>query len=495
MARYTRRRLLRRGASAAVAVGLLSQAELLAACGGSGPEGRWSELERRLHGELVRPGEPRYAAMSVPFNQRYASVRPAGIAACADVSDVQESIAWAREYEVPVAVRSGGHNYAGWSATEGLLIDVGRMRRVSVDDRSGTATAGPGARNTEVYAGLQPHEMAISAGRCPTVAIGGLVLGGGVGFSTRKLGLTCDSLLETTIVTADGHIRICSETQEPDLFWACRGGGGGNFGVNVSYKFQAQPVGNVAIYDLEWDLRDGESVLAALQEVALAAPADFSCRMGGGRAGLPGGGRGPAKVNVLGQLFGSRSELLDLLEPVLRVARPTKKVIAAKSFWAAKDYFFHNTPSDRFQVKSAFVDEQVPERGIQELLRGVASWPGSENADGGGFAMFALGGAVASRPATATAYPRRQAKFLLATDSSWSSRDPRRSEGAHLDWVEGFAASMRPYTSRYAYTNFIDRTQGDWARAYYGENLDRLRRVKRRYDSENFFSFGQSVPV
>jgi len=213
---------------------------------------------------------------------------------------------------------------------------------------------------------------------------------------------------------------------------------------------------------------------------------------------MPGGGRGPTKVNAIGQLFGSRRDLLDLLdllEPVLRVARPTKRLIAAKSFWQAKDYFFHTTPADRYQVKSAFIEEQVPEGGLQELLRGVATWPGSRNEGGGGFAMFAVGGAVARRSATATAYARRQAKFILATDTSWSSRDPRRTEGAHLDWVEGFAASMRPYTSGYAYTNFIDRTQTDWARAYYGENLERLSRIKRRYDADDFFSFGQSVPL
>src|SRR5215210_9467331 len=141
-------------------------------------------------------------------------------------------------------------------------------------------------------------------------------------------------------------------------------------------------------------IRDGEKVLPALQDVALQAPGDFSCRMGGGRSGKAGGGRSPANANALGQYFGPREELLELLEPVLSLAEPTKKVIADKTFWQAKDYFFHNTPTNRFQVKSAYVQKVLSEQGFEELLRQVASWPGSSNEDGGGFAMFALGGAV-----------------------------------------------------------------------------------------------------
>ncbi len=198
--------------------------------------------------------------MYLPYNRRYEDVRPQGIASCIDASDVRESILWAREHDVPVAVRSGGHNYAGYSTTDGLLIDLGRMRRVVVDDDTGDATVQVGARNTDVYARLKPHEAAISAGRCPTVAIGGLLLGGGIGFSSRKLGLTCDSLLETEIVTAEGQILTCNERENEDLFWACRGGSGGNFGVNVSYTFRATPVDDVSIYDLQWHLEDGEKV-------------------------------------------------------------------------------------------------------------------------------------------------------------------------------------------------------------------------------------------
>jgi FAD/FMN-containing dehydrogenase len=300
--------------------------------------------------------------------------------------------------------------------------------------------------------------------------------------------------LETQIVTAEGQVLTCNERENGDLFWACRGGGGGNFGVNVSYTFQATPVQDVSIYDLQWNLADGEKVLPALQEVVLQAPDDFSCRMGGGCPGKDGGGRGPANVNALGQYFGPSEELRELLEPVLRLARPTKEVISDKTFWQAKDYFFHNTPRDRFQVKSAYVESALPEQGVEELLRYVERWPGSSNEDGGGFAMFALGGGVSNIPKDRTAYVHRDSRFLLAIDSSWASSDSSRTEQANVDWVEGFAGAMKPYTTEYAYQNFIDRSQADWAHAYYGDNLDRLVSIKRSRDPDDFFRFPQSVP-
>jgi FAD/FMN-containing dehydrogenase len=203
-----RRQFVRHTGKAALGLIILSQGGLLIGCGSTSTRGTssstWDELAQRLQGSLVRPDDASYGELYLPFNRRYEDVRPQGIASCLDSSNVRESVLWAREHDVPVAIRSGGHNYAGYSTTDGLLIDLGQIQSVTVDDDTGVATVQVGARNTDVYESLQPHEAAISAGRCPTVAIGGLVLGGGMGFSSRKLGLTCDSLLETEIVTADG---------------------------------------------------------------------------------------------------------------------------------------------------------------------------------------------------------------------------------------------------------------------------------------------------
>ena len=237
---------MQRTGQAAVAAGLASQLGWLSGCGGTdAPD--WQQLAGRLDGTLVLPADRIYAAVSRPQNGRYADVHARALALCASPADARESLLWARDNEVPIAVRSGGHNYAGYSTTDGLVIDFGRMKRVQVDSKDGVLSVEPGARNTDVYAGLQPHGVAISAGRCPTVAIGGLALGGGIGFSSRKLGLTCDRLTEAEVITASGKVLTCSEQQNPDLFWALRGGGGGNFGICTSYKFATHPVGDVTL--------------------------------------------------------------------------------------------------------------------------------------------------------------------------------------------------------------------------------------------------------
>jgi len=448
----------------------------------------WRQLERLLNGRLLRPGDADYARLSRPWNRRYARVHPAGIVRCATERDVQSALLWARAHGLPLAARSGGHSYAGYSTTPGLLIDLGGMRDAAVDDAWGTVAANAGARNTDVYAALQPHGVGISAGRCPSVAIAGLTLGGGFGFSSRALGLTCDSLVETRIVTADGRLLTCSETENADLFWALRGGGGGNFGINTYFRFGTAPVDDVGLYDLEWDARHAPQVMAALQAMVLAAPDRLSCRMGMGSDG-----RSAPSVTALGQLFGPQAELEELLAPVLAVARPRRRLIAHRTFWQAKEHFFHSTPIDRFAVGSAFVEQPLSPDALDVIARGVARYPGSRNADGGGVALYAWGGAISRVPVDATAFTHRDATWLMAYDASWTARDTRRTVAHNIDWLDRFRGELAPYVSGSAYQNFMDRGQPDWRRAYYGDAYARLAAIKRDVDPDGVFAFAQGV--
>jgi FAD/FMN-containing dehydrogenase len=411
-----------------------------------------------------------------------------GIARCATEQDVRRALLWARDHHLPLAARSGGHSYAGYSTTPGLLIDLGGMRAVTVDDATGSVTTAPGARNTMVYAGLQPHNVGISAGRCPTVAIAGLALGGGFGFSSRYLGLTCDALESTRFVSADGTVQTASATENPDLFWALRGGGGGNFAINTTFRFRTSPVSDVGLYDLTWDARHGPAVMAALQAMVQSGPDRLSCRMGMGSDG-----HSPGTVTALGQLFGSVEELRTLLAPVLAVAKPTKQLIAQRTFWEAKEHFFHNTPVDRFAVKSAFVTEPFSERALDVIARGVARYPGSHNPEGGGVALYAWGGAISSVPADATAFVHRDAVWLMAYDASWTRKDTRRTIRRNLDWLARFDDQLQPFLSGQAYQNFMDRTQREWRRAYYGDAYARLRRIKQDVDPDDVFTFPQAI--
>ena len=399
------------------------------------------------------------------------------------------------ENETGFAVRSGGHNYAGYSTGPGLVIDLGNMRDVSVDPVEGTVTVQPGARNTMVYAGLQPHGAGISAGRCPTVAVGGLVLGGGIGFSSRKLGLTCDHLIEAEVVTAAGDLVKASVDENPDLFWALRGAGGGNFGICTSFTFSTNPVGDVGLYDIEWDWRDAEAVFAAFQAVITGAPNEFSARIGVGRPGGAGAQPGDRSLNALGQYFGPVAELRELLAPALAAGRVRERLIEEMTFWEAKEYFFHTTPTDYFAVNSDYLDEPLAGAGLDALLRAVEGWPGSSNADGAGAAMFASGGAINEIAADATAFVHRDKFGLLASEASWTAEDTPETVAANLEWLQALREGLRPHVSGSAYQNFIARDQPEWQRAYYGSNLERLVEVKQRYDPDDVFSFEQSIPL
>ncbi len=494
----TRRVFLRRAGGSVLAASLAGQLELLAGTGAAAAASRprWDELAAKLGRKLVRPGDRGYLQISRPLNLRYADIHPGGVAVCSRVSDVRTAVAWAHENGVPVAVRSGGHNYAGYSVGPGLVVNVGGMRAVSVDDARGTVTAQPGARNTTIYSALQPHGVAISAGRCPTVAIGGLVLGGGIGFSSRKLGLTCDHLIEAQIVTAEGRLLTCNERKNSDLFWALRGGGGGNFGVCTSYTFVTNPVSDVTLYDISWEWADAPAVFEAFQQVMQLAPAEFSGRLGVGRAGDPRtGGKKAPTVSVLGQYFGPKHELVDLLAPALRAGRIKKQLIARRTFWQAKEYFFKTTPEIAYEVKSAYLDRPLNGQGVDVLLRAVERWPGSRNPDGAGAAMFASGGAINRVPADATAFVHRNSFAVLATETEWTPRDSRRTVRSGLAWIEQLADELGPHTNGSAYQNFIDRAQPHWQAAYYGRNFKRLTKVKRRYDPANVFRFQQSIPL
>jgi FAD/FMN-containing dehydrogenase len=487
---------MRRAGGVAAAAALASPAEWLAACGsgGSSPPD-FTNLARHLDGLLVLPSDHLYRKVSTPLNHRYANVHPQAVALCASADDARRSLLWARENEMPVAVRSGGHNYAGYSNGPGLVISFDRMRRVKVDDANGTLVVEPGARNTDVYRGLQPHGVAISAGRCPSVAIGGLTLGGGIGFSSRKLGLTCDRLTEAELITADGKLVTCNKRENSDLFWALRGGGGGNFGISTSYKFVTHPVSDVTLYSLEWDWSDAAKVFAAFQEVMAGAPEDFSARLGMGRPGKPNGKPGPQTINALGQFFGPKADLVALLDPALTVAKPKTQLIARRTFWQAKNYFFATTPIGYYETKSAYAHQPLSGHGIETLINSIDRWPGSTNGDGAGMAMFLSGGAINRVPADATAFVHRSDFAVIALETTWTKEDPSSVSKRGLDWIEGMYDALRPDVSSFAYQNFIDRAQPNWQHAYYGSNFARLKEIKRRHDPDDVFKFKQSIPL
>src|SRR2546421_7162697 len=267
----TRRELLARGGRVALVVGGASLGRPLVRLARASPGGIYDELASGLRGEVVPPSSSAYDQARLLFDTRFDAVMPRAIVFCESTADVQRTVRWAREHAVRIVPRSGGHSYGGYSTTTGVIVDVSRLNGVTLDS-SRHAVVGAGARLIDVYAGLAQHGRTVPAGSCPTVGIAGLALGGGVGFASRKYGLTCDNLLEATVVLADGSAVMANVHTHPDLYWALRGGGGGNFGIVTRLVFRTHPVGQVATYAIEWPWSDAAAVVRAWQRLAPRAP-------------------------------------------------------------------------------------------------------------------------------------------------------------------------------------------------------------------------------
>jgi FAD/FMN-containing dehydrogenase len=473
----------------------------------------WSALAHDLAGTLVRPGDQPYAVDHELFDPRFDGLRPAGIAYVRNPHDVATCLAFARKYKIPVAARSGGHSYGGWSSNNGgLIIDVAKLNTVSVSGAN--ATVGTGTRLIDVYNGLAAHGRGLAAGSCPTVGVAGLTLGGGVGVLARAHGLTCDALESVQLVTAEGKVLTCDASSYPDLFWACRGGGGGNFGVATSLTFRTFGAPEAILFSLSWPWAQAAKVIAAWQSWAPHAPDALWSNL---HLGSAAGGTSPS-VSVGGTYLGSVSgaaALLDQLytkagshpsshflsepEPYLHAMMVeagcgTYTVQACHLPSAAAGGKLYRVPQ---YAKSDYFTKPLSSTGIAALLRGVENLRHVSGASGGagGVAFDALGGAVNRIAPAATAFVHRNALFGAQYTTNWNGSAGAGGAGAarQLAWLRSFWSSMRPYASGQAYQNYPDPDLENWRQAYYGANYSRLAAIKAKYDPDRLFTFPQAL--
>jgi len=452
-------------------------------------------LRARLTGSLVLPGEPGYEAAKRSYNPRFDARRPAALARCAGPEDVQRCVAEAAASRLPIAARGGGHSYAGYSTPEqGLVVDLGGMAGVDVRP-DGTATVGAGARLIDVYAALARAGRCLPAGSCPTVGIAGLTLGGGVGVLARKLGLTCDRLVSAQVVTADAALRTASAGAEPDLFWALRGGGGGNLGIVTSFTFDTAPAPDLVVFSLHFPAGVGAAagVLAAWQAWVPAAPDELwsNCVVAAGR---------PPSCRVGGCFAGAGPALAPLLDGLVRAAGtpPAHRVSRAMAYLDAMRWFGgcsrHGVRECRLAgdglgrlAREAFV-------AASRVMTGPVADPGRiatllDRSPGVDVIFDALGGAVGRVGAAATAFPHRAALATVQIYAAAAGAHERQAAAA----VAEVAGGLGPLLGGAAYVNYIDPTLPDWPAAYYGPNLGRLREIARRYDPDAVFGFPQGL--
>lgn len=462
----------------------------LVGCGGNTatavapPLAPLEQLARSLRGSLLLPGEAGYAGAALPWNLRFADILPTAIAMCESAEDVRTSLLWAQDNGVPLVARSGGHSYAGYSCTTGLMINLTRMNGFAFDGQ--LATFGGGARNQDVYNQLPPLGRALPHGRCPPVGLAGLTLGGGIGFDMRLRGLTIDELVATEVVLADGQIVHCSESENPDLFWACRGGGGGNFGINTSFTYRTYPVGNETAFQFCWtDQLD--ALLPLLLELLPTLPRAFGAKVTVGNDGSE------VEIELLGQLQGTPQELQAMLAPVL--AFPTSMgVVEPLSYWDAQLFLSEPDATDYSHEKSRYLFDSFDAAAASPvILDFVRAWPGTGAS--ANWKVFLTGGAVADIPPEATAYFHRGAIYLSSIELDWLATTPPEVVALNQAWQDDFFAAMAAFGSNQSYLNFADEGLTDFLTAYYGGNLPRLIEVKRRYDPRDVFRFAQGVPL
>jgi FAD/FMN-containing dehydrogenase len=430
---------------------------------------------------------------------RFDGVRPHAVVLCRVPEDVARALAFAREEGLHVALRSGGHCFAGRSSTTGVVIDVSGMDEVSVSD--GTVTVGAGARLADVYDGLAAHDRTIAAGCGPTVGIAGLTLGGGLGILGRSHGLTADQLVAARAVLADGHVVDCDEHRHEDLFWALRGAGGGQFAAVTQLVLRTLPAPDATAFHLLWPWTAGAAVVGAWQAWAPDAPDAIAASL---LVRAPADRDVPPIVTLLGAVLDQEPAARAALDEFVAGvgAAPTKAIYAPGPYREVKRHLaeYDIVSGERRPVerevghsysKSEFFRRELPADAIAKLLAGFAEGRRQREARVLDFTPWA--GAYNRVPADATAFAHRAERFLLKQEGIVDADASQAERQAARDWLSRSWALVHAFGSGGVYPNFPDPELEDSSRAYHGANLDRLARVKATYDPENIFRFDQSV--
>ncbi|HWN60931.1 MAG TPA: FAD-binding oxidoreductase [Streptosporangiaceae bacterium] len=438
-----------------------------------------AEFGSSLDGELFSPDSPGYEAVRRPVNLAYREVRPRLVVLCRSVSDVVGAMTYAAATGDRIAARGGGHCFAGRSSTDGIVLDMSGLDGIwAADDRGATIQAG--ARLGQVYAALHAYGRTLPAGCGPTVGITGLTLGGGIGLLGRKHGLTCDHLVGARVVLPDGSLVGCDRDHEPDLFWALRGAGGGQFAVVTSLRFDTVPEPMTTRIEAHWSDIALKELVSAWQAWAPDAPDELTVNLT--LASEPGA---PVRATLFGAATleeGPTRELLREFTDQAGVA-PTIELRTGVPYHHLKHTFADLDPRDRperaLRMRSEFFSRAMSDRTLASLLTRLGD---PRTRDRRQLTFTAMGGAYNRVAEDATAFAHRSERFLL--EHIADAADP---------WVDRSWATAHADGSGHAYPNFPDPALDDWAAAYHAGNYPRLAAVKNAYDPHRFFDFPQAI--
>lgn len=450
------------------------------------------------------PGQSSYRPQDLLYNPRFAKQsKPKAIARCARDTDVVDCVRFAAAGGAPLRIRNGGHSYGGWSSGPGLVADLAAMKDVKVDTSAMTATVGAGALLADVYTKLDGLGVSIGAGSCATVGITGLTLGGGVGLLTKSYGLTCDQLVSARVVTADGNTLTVDANEHPDLFFALRGGGG-SFAAVTSLTFKVRKAPRVQEVFLQWGGSDAEQVIGAWQDWSGNTPRELwsTCKV----LARPGEG---VRAVVAAFWIGDGSPDRQISKLLKATPAPTTNSPSANPYGAAMlaaagcdgsasaCISAALTPAQRVPeaAASSILQKALPDKAISALVDAVRAGMDVGGMVEGGVSFDALGGAVSDVATGGTAFPWRSALADIQYTATWNYHSATTHPERYDAFVQKERTALVPYVGTSGYANYADPALNDYATAYWGPNLERLKQVKKTYDPHKVFSFPQAVPI
>lgn len=490
------------GGAIAAGVGLTAApalaSELANAMGGS--PAAWAELQGLLGGQVYLPNDDGFGLAARVNNLRYMSRLPRAVAVVNSAERAASAISWCRIHDVAFRIKGGGHSYAGYSAGPELVIFTHGMNNVKLDADK-VAHVGAGAINYTVYDHLAAANRTMTHGRCPTVGVAGFLLGGGIGFDMRRYGVASDSVTSCRVVLADGQLVTASEEERPDLFWALRGGAGGNFGLCTGFSIKTHDVATEELsvfqrYYFSDDQAATAQLLAQIMAECEAAPRELGTRISVQYLDRPHGSSAPRKfrIDLIGQWAGPAAWLKNMLDGFDKIVRGEVILNFRGDYWAGQQLLEEPEELFFYQERSTFIPQSPDAAAIAEALDHLRLRPAVHGPCD--LRFFQTGGAINDFPPEASAFVHRSSNWIALVGYYWESRD-NDDEALILDghiWQNRFYRFLiKAFDGRGAYQNFPDPSLVDWRWAYYGQNLLWLKKVKNTYDPNRVFDFEQAV--
>jgi len=446
-------------------------------------------LQATVRGELLQPGDDGYDAARTIYNAMI-DRRPRIIARCADVADVISAVTFARERQLTLSIRGGGHNVNGFAMNDGgLVVDLSRMRGIRVDLARRTVRAEGGVTLGDLDHATHPFGYAVPGGIISTTGIAGLTLGGGIGNLTRTFGLSCDNLLSADVVTADGRLITASADEHPDLFWALRGGGG-NFGVVTSFEFRLNPVSTVLGGLVAYPIETARDAMRLYRDVMRTAPDELNAYFGFHVAPpvpfIPEGMHGKNICLIAVCYVGPIERGEEVVRPIRQFGPPIADVLGPVPLPALNSSLDALVPfGNQDYWKSDFVNELT-----DEAIEVHVTYGPRVPSVSSGMHLYPVNGAASRVDPSETAWTYRNAQFNHNIFAMYP--DPQDTP-KNKAWVQEYWQALHPYSAPGTYVNFLGDEGEDRIRASYGAAYDRLAQVKKAYDPTNLFHMNQNI--